>query len=53
MIKTIIFDIGNVLMNFDYMPYVRELLKDEDLVYRFTDYQTAREQLEDDCLQNA
>ena len=34
MIKTIIFDIGNVLMHFDYMPYVRELLKDESLVYR-------------------
>lgn len=34
MIRTIIFDIGNVLMNFDYMPYVRALLKDEDLVYR-------------------
>ena len=34
MIKTVIFDIGNVLMHFDYMPYVRELLKDESLIYR-------------------
>ena len=29
MINTIIFDIGNVLMRFDYLPYVRDLLKDE------------------------
>ena len=34
MIDTIIFDIGNVLMKFDYMPYIRTLLQDEDTVYR-------------------
>ena len=34
MIKTVVFDIGNVLMKFDYMPYIRSLLKDEDTVYR-------------------
>ena len=37
MIKTIIFDIGNVLVHFDYMPYVRDLLKDEELVDRVND----------------
>ena len=34
MINTVIFDIGNVLMKFDYMPYIRSLLKDEESVYR-------------------
>ena len=34
MIKNVIFDIGNVLMKFDYMPYIRTLLKDENTVYR-------------------
>ena len=34
MIKTIIFDIGNVLMKFDYMPYVKRLLEDDEAVYR-------------------
>lgn len=34
MIDTVIFDIGNVLMKFDYMPYIRSLLKDEETVYR-------------------
>ena len=34
MIKTIIFDIGNVLMKFDYMPYVKRLLGDDEAVYR-------------------
>jgi len=34
MIKTIIFDIGNVLMKFDYMPYIRALLQDEEAVDR-------------------
>lgn len=33
-INTVIFDIGNVLMKFDYMPYIRSLLQDEDTVYR-------------------
>ncbi len=33
MIDTVVFDIGNVLMKFDYMPYIRSLLKDEDTVY--------------------
>ena len=32
MIKNIVFDIGNVLMKFDYMPYIRKLLKDEDVI---------------------
>ena len=32
MIKTIIFDIGNVLMKFDYMPYIKNLLKDDLLI---------------------
>ena len=34
MINTVIFDIGNVLMKFDYMPYIRRLLKDEETVWR-------------------
>ena len=34
MIKTVIFDIGNVLMKFDYMPYIRRLLGDEEVIYR-------------------
>ena len=34
MIHTVIFDIGNVLMKFDYMPYIRSLLNDEETVYR-------------------
>ena len=34
MIKTIVFDIGNVLMKFDYIPYIYELLQDEETVYR-------------------
>ena len=34
MIRTVIFDIGNVLMKFDYMPYIRTLLGDEETVYR-------------------
>lgn len=33
-INTVVFDIGNVLMKFDYMPYIRTLLKDEDTVWR-------------------
>lgn len=33
-IRNVIFDIGNVLMKFDYMPYIRRLLKDEETVYR-------------------
>ena len=33
MIKTIIFDIGNVLMRFDYMRYIQELLGDDESVY--------------------
>lgn len=32
MIDTIIFDIGNVLMDFDYMPFIRRLLGDEETV---------------------
>ena len=32
MITTIIFDIGNVLMKFDYMPYVKNLLKDDHVI---------------------
>ena len=31
-IKTIIFDIGNVLMSFDYWPFVKELLKDDKII---------------------
>ena len=34
MIRTVVFDIGNVLMKFDYMPYIRTLLGDEETVYR-------------------
>ena len=34
MIDTVIFDIGNVLMKFDYLPYVRKLLGDEEAVER-------------------
>lgn len=33
MIDTVIFDIGNVLMKFDYMPYIHALLKDENTVW--------------------
>ncbi len=32
MIKTVIFDIGNVLVRFDYMTFIRNLLKDENAV---------------------
>ena len=32
MIKNIIFDIGNVLMKFDYYPFIKELLKDDDKI---------------------
>ena len=32
MIDTVVFDIGNVLMKFDYLPYVKKLLGDEDAV---------------------
>ena len=32
MIRTVIFDIGNVLVRFDYMPFIRNLLKDENAV---------------------
>lgn len=34
MIDTVIFDIGNVLMDFDYMPFIRRLLGDEETVKR-------------------
>ena len=34
MIHTVIFDIGNVLMKFDYMPYIKRLLGDDDVIYR-------------------
>ncbi len=34
MIHTVVFDIGNVLMKFDYMPYIRSLLADEETVWR-------------------
>lgn len=34
MIKTIIFDIGNVLMEFDSFPFVKELLGDEETARR-------------------
>ncbi len=34
MIKTVIFDIGNVLVRFDYMPFVRRLLGNEETVHR-------------------
>ena len=37
MIKTVIFDIGNVLMKFEYMPYVRELLKEDVLIEKVND----------------
>ena len=33
-IHAVIFDIGNVLMKFDYLPYIRRLLQDEDTIYR-------------------
>ena len=32
MIKNIVFDIGNVLLKFDYHPYVKELLKDDETI---------------------
>ncbi len=32
MIKNIVFDIGNVLLKFDYHPYVKELLQDDDVI---------------------
>lgn len=32
MINTIVFDIGNVLVDFTWMPYVRNLLKDEETI---------------------
>ena len=32
MIKNIIFDIGNVLLKFNYHPYVKELLQDDDVI---------------------
>ena len=31
-IDTVIFDIGNVLMDFDYMPFIRKLLGDDETV---------------------
>lgn len=34
MIDTVIFDIGNVLMDFDYHPYVKRLLGDEETIER-------------------
>lgn len=34
MINTIAFDIGNVLVDFDYLPYVHNLLQDEEAVNR-------------------
>ena len=37
MIDTIVFDIGNVLMDFDYMPFIRKLLGDEETVTRVND----------------
>ena len=44
MIKTVIFDIGNVLMKFEYMPYVRELLKEDALIEKVNDAAERREQ---------
>ncbi len=32
MIKNIIFDIGNVLLNFDYHPYIKGLLRDDEVI---------------------
>lgn len=32
MINTIIFDIGNVLMKFDYHPFIKDLLKDDETI---------------------
>ena len=32
MINTIIFDIGNVLMKFDYHPFIKDLLKDDEVI---------------------
>ena len=37
MIKTIIFDIGNVLMKFDYGPYIKNLLKDDEVIEKVND----------------
>lgn len=37
MIKTIIFDIGNVLMRFDYEPYIKNLLKDDTVIEKVND----------------
>ena len=34
MIDTVILDIGNVLMRFDYIPYIRTLLTDEETIWR-------------------
>ena len=31
-IKTIIFDIGNVLMSFDYWPFIKDFLKDDAII---------------------
>lgn len=36
MIKTIIFDIGNVLVTFRYAIYVKKLLKDDDVIEKVT-----------------
>ena len=37
MIKTIVFDIGNVLMRFEYKSYVKKLLGDDDLIEKVND----------------
>ena len=42
MIKTIIFDIGNVLMRFDYDVYIKNLLKDDDLIEKVNEAIWAR-----------
>ena len=36
-IQTVIFDIGNVLMTFNFMPYINRLLKDETVIGRVID----------------
>ena len=37
MIDTVIFDIGNVLVKFDYMPFIHRLLGDEETVTHVND----------------
>lgn len=37
MIRNVIFDIGNVLMKFDYMPFIISLLKDEKKIEKVND----------------